>query len=155
MTPFVAPTSTNGVIPNRQNWYGELYGEARVHQSLFKPKDKICASDDENLDTPLSQIGSDTRMLNAAVAFFPFLQMSLKSKKCRPEDLFCKFRTFWHAPLISSSAISHFVTHWLNHAFTIIFLYSVFDLNFRNGPWKIWCTSCLSYQSNTCIGITI
>ena len=21
-----APTSTNGVIPNRQNWYGELYG---------------------------------------------------------------------------------------------------------------------------------
>ena len=30
------------------------YREAKVHQSLFKPKDEICASDDENLDTPLS-----------------------------------------------------------------------------------------------------
>ena len=39
-----APTSTNGVIPNRQNWYGELYAivadrkKKHLYQWLLDPK---------------------------------------------------------------------------------------------------------------------
>ena len=29
-----APTSTNGVIPNRQNWYGELYDKCKYRPSI-------------------------------------------------------------------------------------------------------------------------
>ena len=83
--------------------------------------------DDEHLDlpSPYLRLSRMLKLLNAAVTFFPFLQMSLKARSVRPSTSISFF---------ADSA--HFVTQKLNHTESFSFLRLVYIL--AQWDFNIW-----------------